>query len=165
MNSTIESAINKQINEELFSAYLYLAIAADAGAKGYPGLQNWMTVQAQEEVQHAMKFYNFVLERGGKVELQELAAPEKEFGSPLDMFKAGLEHEKHITSCIHNLYELAQQEKDYPFQSILQWFIDEQVEEEATAQAMIDKVELVGDKGAQFYALDKELSQRSLGAE
>ena len=165
MSEAIEKAINNQINEELFSAYLYLAIAADAGAKGYPGLQSWMTMQAQEEVDHAMRFYNFQLERGGTVELKALAKPEKKFGKPLDMFKAGLKHEKHITGCIHKLYELAEKEKDYPFMSFLKWFIDEQVEEEATANEMIDKVKLVGDSGAQFYALDKELGMRKLGAE
>jgi ferritin len=162
MSESIEKAINEQINEELFSSYLYLAIAADAGSRGLSGIQSWMTVQAQEEVAHAMKFYNFVLERGGKVELKEIAKPEKEFGSVLDMFKASLKHEKHITGCIHKLYELAEQEKDYPFVSFLKWFIDEQVEEEASAQEVIDKIEMIGDNSGLLYALDKELGQRKL---
>ena len=161
MNPTIQSAINKQINEELFSAYLYLAIASYAGSKGFPGLQNWMTVQAQEEIDHAMGFQIHLLRRGGEGERDAIEKPAKEFGSPLDMVKAGLEHEKHISGCINDLFDLAQKEKDFAFQSFLTWYIDEQVEEEEGAQELIDKMTILGDNGPGVLALDKELAARA----
>ena len=161
MQNSIPAAINNQINEELYSGYLYIAMSAYAGSKGLKGLQNWMYVQALEERDHALGFHNFLLDCGGKIVLQEIKAPPSEFGGPLQMFEAALKHEQHITRKIDELYELAVQEKDYAFQSFLKWYIDEQVEEEATAGEMIDKVKLVGETGPGVLALDKELAMRA----
>ncbi len=161
MKKAIETAINKQIGEELYSAYLYLAMAFYLESKKLMGSGKWMRKQAQEEVNHAMKFAHFLEERGGRPVLEAIAAPKKDFGTLLQVFEESLKHEQHITSCIHSLYELAGKEKDLPFQSFLKWFIDEQVEEEAAAQEVIDKIELIGDKnGAHLYMIDKYLGKR-----
>ena len=161
MNQNIQQAINDQIREELYSGYLYMAMSAYAASKGLKGLQNWMHVQALEERDHAIGLHNFLLDRGGKVVLQALEAPPSQFGGPLQIFEEGLKHEQHTTRKIHELYELAVAEKDYAFQSFLKWYIDEQVEEEATASEMIDKVKLVGEAGPGMLALDKELTMRA----
>ncbi|MFC1655418.1 ferritin [Patescibacteria group bacterium] len=160
MNEKVQKAINDQINAEIYSAYLYLSMAAYFDSISMEGFSNWMKIQAQEEMTHAMKFYDFVFERGGKVTMQAIKQPETEFKSPLEVFEKTLEHEKHVTSLINNLYELAVVEKDYPLESFLKWFIDEQVEEESTAASTVDKIKLAGDKGPGVYMLDKELGAR-----
>lgn len=160
MNSTIEKAIHDQINAELYSAYLYLGMAAYLDAQALPGFAQWMKIQAQEEISHAMKFYHFIYERGGTVELEALKKPSVTFKSPLQVAQETLKHEQKVTALIHRLYELAVKEKDYPFQSFLKWFIDEQVEEENNAQMLIDKIKLAGEKGSGLYMLDKELGNR-----
>jgi ferritin len=161
MNKKVENAINKQINAEIYSAYLYLAMAAYFDGEGLEGFSNWMKIQAQEEMTHAMKFYRWVFERGGKVELDAIDKPNGEYGSSLEVFEEVLKHEQEVTSLINNLYELAVEEKDYAFQSMLKWFIDEQVEEEGNAQQIIDKVKLAGDKGPGLLMLDQELGSRT----
>lgn len=161
MNLKIEKALNQQINAEMFSAYLYLSMATYFDANGLPGFANWMKVQSQEEMFHALKFYDYVFERGGRVILDLIEKPKTDFASPLSIFKEVLAHEKKVTKLINNLYELALKEKDYAFQSYLGWFIDEQVEEEATASAMVDKLKLAGDKSAGMFMLDSELVQRT----
>lgn len=160
MNEKIEKAINMQINAEIYSAYLYLAMAAYFDGEGLEGFSNWMKIQAQEEMTHAMKFYRFVFERGKKVELEAIEKPEGKYGSALEVFEAVLKHEQYVTNLINNLYELATEEKDYAFQSMLKWFIDEQVEEEGNAQQIIDQVKLAGEKGPGLFMLDKELGNR-----
>ncbi len=157
----MEAAINKQINAEMYSAYLYLAMSAYFEVEGMEGFANWMKIQAQEEMTHAMKFYNYVFERGGTVELEVIEKPKASYKSSLDAFEEVLKHEKHVTSLINGLYELAVNEKDYASQSFLQWFIDEQVEEEDTAAKIIDKVKMAGDKGPGLFMLDKELTART----
>lgn len=161
MNKKVENAINKQINAEIYSAYLYLAMAAYFDGEGLEGFSNWMKIQAQEEMTHAMKFYRFVFERGGKVELDAIEKPEGKYGSSLAVFEEVLKHEQKVTSLINGLYELAVEEKDYAFQSMLKWFIDEQVEEEGNAQQIIDQVKLAGEKGPGLFMLDKELGSRT----
>lgn len=161
MNQEVQNAINKQINAEIYSSYLYLAMAAYFDGKGLEGFSNWMKVQAQEELTHAMKFYRYVYERGGEVELQAIEKPKTEFDSPLAVAKEVLEHEKKVTALINDIYTLALDEKDYATQSMLKWFIDEQVEEEAAAQQIIDKLEVTGEKGQGLYMLDKELASRT----
>lgn len=161
MNKKMETAINKQINAEMYSAYLYLAMATYFEAEGMEGFANWMKIQAQEEMLHAMKFYNYVFERGGAVELDAIEKPESSYKSPLDVFEKVLEHEKHVTSLINGLYELALEEKDYASQSMLKWFIDEQVEEEDSAAKIVDKVKMAGDKGPGLFMLDKEMAGRT----
>ena len=161
MNKKIQNAINKQIQEELYSSYLYLAMAAYAKREGYDGLGNWFEVQSKEENDHAMGFYNYILDNDGEVQLGQIDEPPKNFNDPLSLFQEGLKHEQHITSTIHQLYELGLQEKDYTFVSFVKWYLDEQLEEEATARKYIDKAKLIGaDKGG-MYMLDQELAQRS----
>jgi ferritin len=161
MNQEVQNAINEQINAEIYSSYLYLAMAAYFDGKGLEGFSNWMKVQAQEELTHAMKFYRYVYERGGEVILQSIEKPKTEFDSPLAVAKEVLEHEKKVTALINDIYTLALDEKDYATQSMLKWFIDEQVEEEAAAQQIIDKLEVTGEKGQGLYMLDKELASRT----
>lgn len=161
MNKKIQTAINAQINAELSSAYMYLAMAAYLEAKNLGGAANWMKTQAQEEIAHAMKFYDFTHERGGTIELKAIPAPKVQFTSLLDVFKHSLQQEQHVTKLIHDLYELAVNSKEYSFQSFLQWFIDEQVEEEANVSAVIEKIKMVGEDGPGLYLLDKELGQRT----
>lgn len=161
MNKKVEDAINKQINAEIYSAYLYLAMAAYFDSEGLAGFSNWMQIQAQEEMAHSMKFYRWVFERGGKVELEAIDKPNGEYGSSLEVFEEVLKHEQEVTSLINGLYELALEEKDYAFQSMLKWYIDEQVEEEGNAQQIIDQVKLAGDKGPGLLMLDKEFASRT----
>lgn len=160
MDKKLVEQINKQIQEEFNSAYVYLALVARLEEWNLKGAANWMLVQAKEEVDHAMGFFRFLNERNEAVKLQALPQPEV---SPKDLegaFLAGLEHEKHITACIDRLYEAARAAKDYPLESFLKWYIDEQVEELATANEMIEKVRLIGKDGAGIYALDQELAAR-----
>ena len=161
MNKKVEDAINKQINAEIYSAYLYLAMAAYFDGEGLEGFSNWMKIQAQEEMTHAMKFYRYVFERGGKVVMDAIEKPNGEYGSSLEVFEEVLKHEQLVTSLINGLYELAVDEKDYAFQSMLKWFIDEQVEEEGNAQQIIDQVKLAGEKGPGLFMFDKELGART----
>jgi len=162
MNEVIVKAINKQINAEMYSAYLYLAMAAYFDDKSLGGFANWMKIQAKEEMAHAMKFYEYVYEREGKVELEAIEKPGADFDSPLEVFEKALEHEKKVTSLINGLYELSIQEKDYAFQSFLKWFIDEQVEEENSANEIIERLKLAGEKGPGLFMLDRELGARKV---
>ncbi len=161
MKANVQKAINGQINAEIYSAYLYLSMAAYFDGQDLPGFANWMKMQAQEEMSHAMKFYDFVYDRGGSVEMSAIAQPPVKFKSPLLVVEQVLEHEKEVTELINNLYELAQKEKDYAFESLLKWYIDEQVEEESSAGQLIDKLKLAGDKGPGLFMLDKELGGRT----
>lgn len=160
MKQNIESAINDQIKEELFSAYIYLAMAAYCEHLNLRGMANWFDVQSQEEVDHARGFYNYLVEANGRVRLQAVPEPPTDFKGPLGMAEETLKHEQYITSKINELYELAQSEKDYAFQSFLKWYIDEQVEEEASATELIEKIKMVGKEPAALYILDKEMSAR-----
>lgn len=152
---------NEQINKELYSSYLYLQMAAFFQDINLPGLASWMKVQAQEEIAHAMIFFNYVGERGGKVVLGAIGKPEADFQSPLDVFKATLAHERKVTASINALMDLAMAERDYASRNRLEWFISEQVEEEAGATEIVAKLELIGDKGGGLFMLDKELGART----
>ncbi len=156
----MQEAINKQIQEELYSAYLYLAMAADSDEKNLKGFANWLQVQYKEETSHAMKLYQYLLERGGKVELKAIQAPPSKFGTPLEVFEQVLAHERHITAAINELYETALKEKDYAAQIFLQWFIEEQVEEEGNATEILEKLKMVGERSGGLLYLDKELKKR-----
>ena len=160
MKKSINDALNKQINAEIYSAYLYLAMGAYFDGLGLDGFASWMKVQYQEEMFHAMKFYGFVYERGGSVTMEAIEKPPADFKSVLHVFEETFKHEQHVTSLINNLYDLAVKEKDYAFQSLLNWFIDEQVEEEDSAQKIVDKIKLAGEKGPGVYMLDQELGTR-----
>lgn len=160
MKPAIQQAINDQIQAEFQSAYIYLAMAAAFEANDLKGFANWMQIQWQEETTHAMKLYNFLLQRGGDVELQALEKPDVHFTTPIEAFEEVLKHEQYITSRIHNLYDLAIQERDYPLQTLLHWFIDEQVEEEDNARGIIENLKLIGDSGPSLFLLDREMGQR-----
>ncbi len=160
LNKKLEEALNAQINAEFWSAYLYLSMSADMSAKGLSGVANWFAIQFKEEQDHAMKFFNYVISRGGKVTLKSIDKVETSWKNALDAFEETLKHEEVVTSLINNLYAIATEEKDYATQSMLKWFIDEQVEEEETAQGLIDTLKLIGDNGYGLYQFDKELAAR-----
>jgi len=160
MNDRVQKAFNDQINEELFSSYVYLSMAAHFEEQNLEGFANWMRHQAQEEVAHAMRLFDHIHRRGGRVALKAIGEPPAEFKSPLDAFEKALAHEQHITGCINDLYGIALEEKDYPAQMELQWFIDEQVEEEENTGRVVDQLKLVGDNQSALLMLDRELGQR-----
>ena len=160
LNKKLEEALNAQINAEFWSAYLYLSMSADMSDKGMSGIANWFAIQFKEEQDHAIKIFNYVFSRGGVVKLQPIDKVETKWKNALDAFEDTLEHEQKVTSMINDLYALATEEKDYATQSMLKWFIDEQVEEEESAKDIIDKLKLIGDNGYGLYQLDKELAAR-----
>jgi ferritin len=159
-SSKVEKAINEQIKNELYSAYLYLSMAAYFDSINLPGFAHWMRLQFAEEQDHAKKFYHFVYERGGRVILEALDQPPSEWASPLAVFEETLKHEQKVTALIDDLYALAVQENDYASQVFLQWFISEQVEEEANATQIIETLKMVGEKGQALIMLDHQLAQR-----
>jgi ferritin len=156
----IIDAINKQINAEFYSSFLYLSMAAYFEDQNLPGMANWERVQAKEETTHAMKFYNFLSERGGRIVLDTIAKPSSDWKSPLDVFQTGLAHEQKVTAMINTLMDLAVAEKDHATISVLQWFVDEQVEEEANADAIVKKLKLAGNMAGALFMIDKELEAR-----
>lgn len=161
MNERIEKAFNEQINEELFSSYVYLAMSAHFEAMNLEGFASWMKHQAQEEVEHAMRLFTHLSRRGGRVVLKAIGEPPLDFGTPLETFQKALAHEEHITGTINTLYELALAEKDYPAQLELQWFIDEQVEEEENTGRVVELLRLAGDNKGALLMLDRDLGKRS----
>ena len=160
INKAMQDAMNEQIHKEFFSAYLYLSMAAHFEEKNLAGFAHWMRIQEAEEREHAMKFYNFVLERGGKVILKALEAPKTEWESSLELFEEAATHEAMITASIDALYELAMKEKDYPALTMLQWFITEQVEEEKNAADIVANLKLIEDRGTAVLMLDHHLAKR-----
>jgi ferritin len=160
IGKVVEEAMNEQIKNEIFSAYQYLSMAAYCESENLPGFAQWMRAQSQEETVHAMKFYDFILDRNGRVVLRGIDGPVVEFGSPLEVFEQALEHEKKVTAMIHDLYGLAVRENDYASQTFLQWFVTEQVEEEKNAGHVVETLKVVGDKSEALFLLDRELGQR-----
>lgn len=160
VHKTVETAINAQIQAEFQSAYLYLAMSARFNEMGFGGFAHWLRLQWEEETAHALKFYDFLLSRDGTIELHALDKPEINFETPLEAFEQVLGHEQYITSRIHELYDLATKNKDYPLQTLLNWFVDEQVEEEDSVRAVIDTLRLIGDSGSNLFLLDRELGAR-----
>ncbi len=161
ISKKLEKELNDQINAEFFSAYLYLSMAAYSSSINMNGAASWLEAQAQEELEHAMKFYKYIEERGGRVILKEIKEPAKEWKSLEDVFKAAYEHEKYISERINKLMELAVKEKDFATQSFLNWFVDEQVEEEASTLAVYEKLKMVRDYKGGLFMVDRELAQRS----
>ena len=160
ISKKIEKALNKQINAELYSAYLYLSMVAYFESVNLPGFANWMKVQTQEELVHAMKIYDFVNERGGRVVLKAIEAPPTEWDSPLDAFEATYKHEQKVTGLINNLVNLAIEEKDHATNSFLQWFVNEQVEEESSVDKVAQKLKMVEKAPGGLFMIDSELGQR-----
>jgi len=160
MNSKIETAFNKQINAELYSSYLYLSMAAYFESQNLKGMAHWMRLQAQEEDMHGMKFFDFINECGGKVVLTAIEGPRTEWSGPLAVFEEAYEHERKVTGLIHDLVDLAIKERDHAANVFLQWFVTEQIEEEASAQEIRDKLRLIQDSPGPLFMIDRELGQR-----
>ncbi|MFB6105868.1 MAG: ferritin [Halobacteriaceae archaeon] len=160
LSESVEAALNEQINAELYSEYLYLSMAAYYEDVGLQGFASWMRAQAAEERAHAMRIYDFVLERDGRVTLEAIDAPPTEWDGPTAAFQAAYDHEVEISGMIDDLVALAREENDNATENMLQWFVAEQVEEEATAQDVLDKLEHVGDEGMGLLMVDQELGQR-----
>jgi ferritin len=160
LKEKMEAALNEQLNAEFYSSYLYLSMSANFSAKDLGGFANWMRVQAQEELSHAMKFYDYINERGGRVTLKEIIAPQKEWESPKAAFAHVYSHEQKVTGLINGLVDLAISEKDHATNSFLGWFVTEQVEEEGSAIAVLRKLELIGDDPSGLLMLDSELALR-----
>ena len=161
MDSTVQDRINEQIKHELDSAYIYLAMTAHFEAENLPGFAHWMRLQAREEVGHAMRLFDYVNDRGGRVTLRALDEPASRFDAPISVFRAALEHERHITGLIHELYQLAVEKRDFATQAQLQWFITEQVEEEKSASTIVEQLEMAGDSRAALLYLDRQLGARA----
>jgi len=160
ISAAMQKAINEQINKELYSSYLYLSMASFFEGQNLPGFAKWMYVQTGEEREHGMKFYEYLVDRGAKVELKAIAAPATVWKSSLEVFKEVQKHEAFVTASINALYELALGEKDYPSQILLQWFISEQVEEEKNAAEIVQQLELIDAKGTAVLMLDHQLGHR-----
>lgn len=160
MNQKIQDAINEQIKNELYSAYIYLSMSAYFESADLPGMARWMRRQAEEEVEHAMKFFAYLNERGGRVALHAIEKPQFDWESPLAAFRNALEHERLVTGMIHSLYDLSVAENDYPTQTMLHWFIDEQVEEEASAGEIVASLERAQDNPGALMMLDSRLGER-----
>jgi ferritin len=160
ISKAMQDAINDQINKELYSSYLYLSMAAYFENRNLPGFAHWMHIQEGEEREHAMKFYEFMTDRGAQVLLAAIAAPDSDWKTPLDLFKQVAHHEAAVTASINALYELALKEKDYPAQVMLQWFITEQVEEEKNAGEIVQQLELIEARGTAVLMLDHRLGKR-----
>ncbi len=161
MKEKMVSALNKQINAELYSAYLYLSMSAYFQSINLSGFANWMRCQALEEQVHAMKLYDFVNERGGRVNLTAIEEPPSYWDSPLAVFEAVYQHEQKVTGMINGLVDLAIAEKDHATNSFLQWFVTEQVEEESSADGIVQKLKLIADAPGGLFMIDNELAQRA----
>jgi len=155
--------LNRQLNAELYSGYLYLSMSAYFKANNLDGFANWMYYQAQEELQHAMKFYDFITRRGGRVGLRQIDTPRSEWDSPQEVFTETLDHQRKITGMINDLVDSANEDKDHATQIFLQWFVTEQIEEEENAESILKRLKLLGDDSSGLYMLDRELAAR--GAE
>lgn len=161
LKKSIEKAFNEQINAETYSAYLYWSMSAWCEANNLPGFANWMRIQAQEEMTHALKFYTHILERGGQVKLTAIEGPETEWKDIEAVFAATLKHENYVTERINALVDLAIKEKDHASNQYLQWFVNEQVEEEKNAEQILGQLKIMGKQpGAALYMLDKEMAAR-----
>ena len=165
ISAKMTDALNSQINKEMYSAYLYMSMSAYAENIGLRGFANWFMVQYKEENEHAMRIYHYVQEQGEAVKLAAIEQPPTEFENILQMFEATLEHEKFVTQSINNLMDLAIGEKDHATQIFLQWFVSEQVEEEANVYEIIDKLKLIGEQSGGLFMYDKEMSARTFVSE
>ena len=161
LSERMMKSLNKQLNAELYSAYLYLSMAAYFESKNLKGFANWMRVQAQEELTHAMKFFDYINERRGRVYLEAIEKPPTEWKSPLDVFEATYEHEVKVTSMINDLVNMSMEEKDHATYNMLQWFVAEQVEEEASADEIRQQLRMIKEDGRGIMMLDRELKQRT----
>jgi ferritin len=161
-NETVHKALNEHLNAELYSSYLYLSMSAYFESHDLKGMANWFRIQAQEELVHAIKFFDYIHDRGGQAKLAQVKGPPHSWESPLAAFTEAYKHEQSVTSLIANLVELAVKEKDRSTENFLQWFVAEQVEEEASVSEIVGQLKLVGTSGSGIYMIDRELSKRTL---
>ncbi|HID43577.1 MAG TPA: ferritin [Archaeoglobaceae archaeon] len=161
LSERVLESLNRQLNAELYSAYLYLSMSAYFESINLKGFANWMRIQAKEELTHAMRFYDYISERGGRIKLMAIEEPPFEWKSPLDAFEAVYNHEVKVTGMINNLVDTAIEEKDHATYNMLQWFVAEQVEEEASADEIVQKLRLVGNEGSGLFMIDQELAKRT----
>ncbi|PNU18860.1 ferritin [Geothermobacter hydrogeniphilus] len=164
LSEKLQGALNVQMKNEFFSAYLYLAIAGYFESEDLPGIASWMRIQALEELTHGEKFFNFITEAGGRTDLRGFEAPQNDFGSPLAAFQYSLEHERFVTDSINKLMDLARDESNHAAQIFLQWFVTEQVEEESNFGLILRKLERIGNDGNGLLRLDEELGARTFVA-
>ena len=162
LGDKMQQALNDQLNAELYSSYLYLSMAAYFQTSDLSGMAHWMLAQAQEELIHVGKYYDYINDRHGRVLLAKVDAPPKEWSSALEVFEAGLKHERHVTSLIGKLVDLAVEQRDHSTNNFLQWFVSEQVEEEATAAEIVGQLRIIKDDPGALYMLDRELGKRPL---
>ncbi len=162
IKKVIQDAINKQLSREMYSSNLYLSMAAYYHSINLNGFANWMRIQAQEEMMHALKFFDYLLDRGGHVQLEPLDAPPSNWDSPLAAFDHALKHEQNVTQWINELADLAVKEGDHATNILLQWFITEQVEEESTTSEIVERLKMAGDSKGSLFIMDNELKQRQL---
>lgn len=162
ISKKIQDALNAQINLEQYSAQLYLAMSAHCERRSFRGFAHWLRIQAQEETKHALKLVDFVLDRGGQLDLATVAAPGSDFGGVTQVFEKILEHEKAITSKIAALFELSRTERDYASEIALQWYVTEQVEEEANVGQIVDQLKAIGEQGGGIWYLDSKMGKREL---
>ena len=160
LSAKLNEALNNQINNEVYSEYAYLSMAAYFHSNDLDGMANFFHVQAKEEHFHAMKIYNFILSRGGKVELKTIKAPKVDFSSAIEVFESALEHEKFVSKSINDVMDTAIKENDHAVNSFLKWYVDEQVEEEATASKNLSRIKLIGGKGEGMLMIDQDLATR-----
>jgi ferritin len=163
LNPKLAKLLNEQINNEMASSYIYLGMAAWFEQTPYSGFAQWMFAQSREETMHALKFYQYLVDRDAKVELHPIAKPKADFKSPLDVFEHSLKQEQKVTSQINDLFELAEQVKDHASKNLLLWFLNEQMEEEKTVRDMLDRLKLAGNDPASLLVLDREASERKGG--
>lgn len=163
ISTTLEKELNKQLNAELYSAYLYLSMSAFLAQKNLNGFSHWMRLQFEEEQAHAMKFFKYILDRGGKVNLEKINKPKTSWDGIIDVFENVLIHEQKVTSLINDLVDIAMHEKDHATVALLQWYVSEQVEEEATVSDVLDQLKLIEGKGPGLFMLDREAKQRING--
>ena len=164
LTEKMQNALNGQLNAELYSSYLYLSMNAYFKSVNLDGFANWMYYQAQEELEHSMKFYDFIIQRGGKVQLQQIEAPPTEWSSPLAVFEATLAHEQKVTGLINGLVDVAHGESDHATQIFLQWFVTEQVEEEESVGGVLEQLKLMGEAQGGLFMIDRELAKRGPSA-
>ena len=164
ISKKMNDALNEQVNAEMFSSYLYLSMSAWCSERSLSGFANWMRVQAQEELFHAMKIYDYILERGGNVQLKTIDAPSSEWVSPLAIAEEVVHHEAKVTGLINDLVEVALADKDHAANIFLQWFVAEQVEEEDSVGEVFERMKMVGDDSAGMFAMDLELAKRVYAA-
>lgn len=160
LSEKVQKALNEQLNAELYSSYLYLSMAAYFQANDLSGMAKWMQIQAQEELMHVGKYYDYIGDRHGRVLLAAVDGPPTEWSSPLEVFEEGLKHERHVTALIGKLVDLAIEERDHSTHNFLQWFVAEQVEEEATAAEIVGQLRIIKDNAGGIYMLDRELGNR-----